>query len=577
MAARRAAAALIGALLLLVVAASASEDVDVLHARERAVLARAFENDVRGGTLRAPNASLYVTARDGVRLWTLVFLPPGASADAPVGAVLMRTPYGVEENSDRSVTWPERGFAYVEQDQRGSGRSAVDDTFKLWRSDGPDGYDTMAWIAAQPWSNGRVFMQGSSAAGNAAFAASVAAPPWLRVLFPTVATAHGHKTIYQGGAYREGMLKPWLEGHDFEYLIPEVLAHEAEDEYWEPLRLPGREEVCTYPGVHSTGWYDVFMNEGIDGFEALQYNAPDPRCRGQHYLVVEPGGHCDRGDYAWPDPKTNLATMLAQYLYFRENNMTVPPNVQARVDEADAITFYVLGAQLSRVGNYWTTLPAWPNVTPYPLYLASNGRLLEKPPTAANQSLTFVYDPADPVPSLGGNELALPCGPRDQAAIETRADVLVFTTEPFPAAVAVVGKVTATVFFATDRVDTDVTVKVTDVYPDGRSMLVQDGVVRLRWRLGGLTPVFVTPGEVLEVEVALARTAYILDAGHAVRVAISSSNYPRFSVNPNNGRPINETAPALVARNTVYFDSTRPSHVTFPVVKLAALPANFDP
>jgi uncharacterized protein len=374
-------------------------------------------------------------------------------------------------------------------------------------------------------------------------------------------------------------LDPWLEGHGFEYMIPEVAAHEADDAWWDPLRLPGREDVCVYGGVHATGWYDVFMEGGVDGFEALQARAPDARCRGQQWLVVTPGGHCDGGEYAWPNPTSNIASQIAQALYYSADGRPVPAAVQARVNEAQAVTFYVLGSDRSRDGNYWTTRADWPPSSPLRLYLSADGRLVEKPPAAANASRTWSYDPADPPASLGGSELALPCGPRDLRAVEDgRVDVLVFASGAVPAPTALVGRLSATLWVSTDRVDTDVVVRVADVYPDGRAMLLQEGIVRLRWRLGGLAPILVTPGEVVQVEVSLTRSAYVISEGHAVRVSVAGASAPRWAVNPNHGRAHNDTSgPLLVARTTVYMDAARPSHVTFPLVDLADLPRNFDP
>ena len=206
------------------------------------------------------------------------------------------------------------------------------------------------------------------------------------------------------------------------------------------------------------------------------------------------------------------------------------------------------------------------------------------PPAASDDAppLTYAYDPADPTPTVGGPELFLECGPRDQApVVEARPDVLVFTAAPFTAPTAVVGRLSAALWVATDRNDTDVAVRVTDVYPDGRSFLLQDGIVRLRWRQGGAAPSLPVPGEVYAIEVDLWRTAYVFEPGHALRVIVASANHPRFQRNPNNGGPIGRLGDGgegelLVARNTVYMDAARPSSVTLPIVPLASIPRNFQ-
>ena len=163
--------------------------------------------------------------------------------------------------------------------------------------------------------------------------------------------------------------------------------------------------------------------------------------------------------------------------------------------------------------------------------------------------------------------------------METRSDVLVFTAPAFTEPAAVVGHMTATLWVSTDRNDTDFAVRVTDVYPDGRSILLQDGIVRVRWRNGGLEPELATPGQVYEVTINLWRTAYVFEPGHAFRATVSSSNHPRFQRNPNNGLPANQEddGELLIAQNTVYVDLARPSFVSVPFVPLASIPRNFAP
>ena len=181
------------------------------------------------------------------------------------------------------------------------------------------------------------------------------------------------------------------------------------------------------------------------------------------------------------------------------------------------------------------------------------------------------------MPTIGGNELLVPCGPRRQDDLLNRTDILWFTADPFTFETAVVGQLSATIWVATDRTDTDFTVKLMDVYPDGRSMLLQDGIARLRWRNGGTVAQPAVPGQVYQLTVKCQHTAYIFEPGHALRVAISSSNHPRFQFNPNNGLPIGEDGPLLVAENTVYMDASRPSYVMLPVVPLSTIPRNFTP
>ena len=295
-------------------------------------------------------------------------------------------------------------------------------------------------------------------------------------------------------------------------------------------------------------------------------------------LIMDPAGHCSQGDYSWPSARTGIHDDISYYLYLRESNLPIPAELEARYNEADVLTFYVMGGDGSVAGNYWTTIPAWPTVSAANYYLAPNGILQTTAPTSgAVAPLSYTYDPANPVPSIGGTELLIPCGPRDQTELEGRSDILWFTAPAFTANTAIVGELSATLWVSTDRNDTDFTVKLVDLYPDGRNMLLQDGIARLRWRNGGETPQLAVPGQVYQLRIKIARTAYVFEPGHALRVAISSSNDPRFDVNPNSGEPIRNGGPTYVAQNTVYLDSTRPSYVTLPVVPLASLPRNFNP
>jgi len=182
------------------------------------------------------------------------------------------------------------------------------------------------------------------------------------------------------------------------------------------------------------------------------------------------------------------------------------------------------------------------------------------------------------VRSIGGRELALPCGPRDQRGMGNRTAVLPFTSAPATEPGALAGKMTATLHVTTDQADTDFSVKLTDVYPDGQSILWTDGIVRLRWRERVEEPLPVVPGDVYEVHVDLSWTAYVLEPGHSIRVAISGSNFPRFDRNPNTGEPIAQPdGERRVARNTVFFDATRPSRITLPRVDFAEIPNNYEP
>lgn len=287
------------------------------------------------------------------------------------------------------------------------------------------------------------------------------------------------------------------------------------------------------------------------------------------------------GQYPWPlSSRSSIATDLTLYLFLNQSGMPVPPELEARVQTAKAITFYIMGPAQPTYGNYWTTLDSWPEYTPRAYYLAPNRTLTTTPPTDINISpRTYLYDPLNPVDTVGGPELLLPCGPYDQTDTLLRTDVVVFTSEPFVNATPIVGPIKAMLYVSTNRNDTDFTVKLMDRYPNGLSFLVADGIVRLRWRDGPVEPISAVPGQVYNITVDLWPTAYVFEPGHAITVAVSSSNYPRFSINRNSGYPIadQQDGPILQAANTVYLDASRPSHIILPVVTFEDIPNNFTP
>ena len=202
-------------------------------------------------------------------------------------------------------------------------------------------------------------------------------------------------------------------------------------------------------------------------------------------------------------------------------------------------------------------------------------------PAGLDAPSVFVFDPLLPVPTLGGGNLLLPkCGPQDQSSLEERIDVLKFTSEPLESHVAVTGRITVTLFVSSNQTDTDFVVKVTDVYPslegkDAKSMLVQDGIVRMRWRNGPMATqpaAPLVPNEIVNVTVSLGPTSYIFNPLHRIRVTVTSSNFPRFSVNPNTGKPLTDGSPAELAINVVYHDAEHQSVLELPVVDLETMP-----
>ena len=246
---------------------------------------------------------------------------------------------------------------------------------------------------------------------------------------------------------------------------------------------------------------------------------------------------------------------------------------------SSTVLWYVMGSGVpGDGGNVWAggSFAQFTATTNTSWFLAAGGQLVpQAAPAGSSGATTWLADPAQPVPTLGGNVLTLPqCGPHDQRPVETNHSVsmALFDSAPLLQPLHVHGRVSAQLWVSSSAVDTDVMVKITDVYPSGQSMLLQDGALRLRWRDGpSVRAAPLVPGQAYLVSVDLGWTSYWLSTGHRLRVALSSSNAPRFSINPNNGDAINGTAAAVVAKNSVWHDATHLSHLTLPTLPADAL------
>jgi putative CocE/NonD family hydrolase len=234
-----------------------------------------------------------------------------------------------------------------------------------------------------------------------------------------------------------------------------------------------------------------------------------------------------------------------------------------------AVRYYVMSdvTDPKAPGNVWRTAERWPPPSqPLRLYFTTDGALDPQPP-AAETVRTYDYDPLRPVPSLGDAE-----GSLDQRRVEGWSDVLLFTTPPLTEPLEVTGRITVHLAAATSARDTDFTAKLTDVYPDGRSMLINDGIVRASYPNSVQKAEFVTPGQRYALDIDLWSTSLIFNRGHRIRVAISSSNYPRFDANRNNGKswPNDQNYPTVVAHQTIFLGGADGSHIVLPeVVALA--------
>ncbi len=502
------------------------------------------------------------------------------------------------------------GFMVVLQDTRG--RFASEGEWEPFTHEESDGYDTVRWAAALPGSNGSVGMIGGSYFGNTQWMAALSKPPELKAIAPMITWSDPDDGLWtRGGAIELGISVPWslLQGADtlmrrhatdLDGLVngitglvqdidglasggygelpagrfPAFARHDLpelgyersrrEPEWATFCRVAGRHDEVDLPTFQVGGWFDIFGQGTLDNFTAMR------RAGRSATLVMGPWTHTNwrhvvgdvnfgfgaNSDYM--GMRGRLHDM--QFDWFRR--ILGDDGGEAPEPDTGKVLLFVMGI------NQWREETEWPlsRAVDTDFHLRADGRLTQEPPSTAEQAEEFTYDPMDPVPTTGGalvmgggllNADEFRLGPLDQAAVEAREDVLVFTTDPLIEDVEVTGRVRAVLFAATDGPSTDWVARLCDVDESGVSRNVTDGIVRVR---------AATPGEAAEHVVDLWSTSIVFRAGHRIRVQVTSSNFPRWDRNLNTGEPEESATTARVARQRVYHDPARPSRIVLPVV-----------
>jgi predicted acyl esterase len=536
---------------------------------------------------RAVNDTM-VAMRDGVRLATSVYLPQGAG---PWPVVLKRTPYGkdlsilFEDDSIQRVAirpsdtegYTEAGYALVLQDVRGRFRSEGD--YLPYEGEIEDGFDSVEWVAAQPFSNGRVGISGTSALGIHSNLAAAAAPPHLVAAFVVVAPA---SVFYQGrfigGAFKRADGAGWMKSQGMS--DEEIRAYAARavlDERWLASDFLYHRHAVQVPIYNVGGWFDLFAAGSVDNFRYLQrYGAEGARGNQKLWMGAFGHGPVLAGDLAYPGEAGLDSTLDEELRWFDfwlkgEDNgiMREPP-----------VTYYRMASARKGAAsphNGYQSAEQWPPAgsRPVRLNLGPAGRLSSAAPGVEESSTAYAYDPADPVPTVGGANLMLPIGPADQRAIGERRDYLRFEAAPLERAVTVAGEIAAELWVSTDAPDTDFVVKLVDVYPDGYEALLSDSILRARFRHGRRSRdvAFMEPGRIEKVWIDLGQTANRFEPGHRIALHVTSSNAPRFDPNPNTGAPLGgEPGEPRVANNVIHHDASPPSALVISVVEVSKGP-----
>ena len=553
--------------------------------------------------------------RDGVILRSDIFRPAG---DRKVPVILQRTPYDKRINHGSHMMLDVRtataaGYAVVVQDVRG--RFASEGNFLITPTqavEGPDGYDTIEWLAAQPWCSGAIGMIGASYCSITQLMAAAERPPHLRAIVPEKTG-----TPARGAVLLDSIMVSWCAGQAMDWLQKAMLRQEAGENEAAvirevlkdpqkaarhlplndmPLRqigsLPSWQEMIDIfhaqndiaiatidvPALVVSGWYDMATTETARIYATLRGRVPSPSH--ETNIIFGPWEHGTAGsalgEIAFsPFAHARMAEIPLNYLAFYDRHLKgdlSKPELGAK--------YFVMGS------NEWKKSPFWPpKYKPTPFYLDSSGsansvrgdgRLMDAVPDGSTRPDSYLYDPLDPVPSIGGRYFEAGgsrAGPFDQRRVEERRDVLVYTSETLAQDIEIGGPLKLRLFVTCSASDTDLVVKLCDVRPDNVSYNVIDEYYRCRWREGYDKTLLFEPGKLYEFEIDMGPIAHRFLAGHRVRLQITSSAFPHFDRNMNTGNPIGTDAQGVIAEVTVFHDAKRPSAVILPLADGGGRPA----
>ncbi len=572
---------------------------------------------------------VWVPMRDGVRLSTDLYVPRGTGERLPV--IMIRTPYDKRPHrraDSAARMFAGQGYVVAVQDVRGKFESEGE--YTISKDDVADGSDAATWLATQPWSNGKVGTYGCSYLGDTQVMQARVQNPHHVAMVPQAAGSSIHYRYFgtmDGGAIELAGGLGWFRGYGSKVYLryPSTLAapfrrffeigpvappiadyrpiwsslplvdmmkkaggpptdwedfvsHPPGDPWWDQFGYIKPEDRFDVPSLQVNSWYDFGVAETLQQFNQFRTNALSARSRDSQFMVVSPTEHC-RSEAATENTRVGqreLGDARFPYwdLYLRwfdhwlrdaDNSVTAMAHLR----------IYVMGR------NAWRDEQEWPLARTrfVKYYLHSGGRantssgdgVLSPVAPGDEPPDSFAYDPASPVPTVGGpgccsgtSEVA--AGAFDQSEVEKRQDVLVYSTPPLQEGLEVTGPLEVVLYVSSSARDTDFTAKLVDVYPDGVAYNIQESILRARYREGFAQEVWLEPGGVYRLGIDLKATSNYFQPGHRIRLEVSSSSFPRYDRNLNTGgRNYDETS-WVAARNTVHHSAGRASHVTLPVI-----------
>ncbi len=564
---------------------------------------------------------VYIEMNDGVKLATRIYRPDDNNR-YPV--LLGRTTYGSgafdsKEKGDYrefGIRMAEKGYVVVIQDVRGLYNS--EGVWRLFKDDAADGYQTVLWLNKQTWSNGSVGAFGASALGMTANLLATTNPPGLKAAFVQMAPSQFYEELVaEGGNYRHEVITRWMyyinsiyakkilqqgkiDGetynkilagnqsfpdiylhtpiNSFPYLkdntvFTSIFDHYIKDDYFNYYDISSNFSNINIPIYHLGGWYDTFLEGTMKNYLGLQQNGGEG-AKGNQKLLMGPWTHQDFGEHGIEgnstffekDEISLISEMERWFDYWLKD-------IDTGVMDEDPIKYYTIGK------DEWRTTKDWPVASVEERWYfnseksnsatsINDGRLSKEQPfvEAKNQ---FKYDPKKPIITTGGRNLFpnLGLGPLDQRPVEEQS--LTYTSELLTEPLEIGGTVTATLYVSSDAIDTDFTVNLSDVAPNGTSYLLREGALRMRFREGLDKEVFMEDGKVYKIEINLHDISHVFQEGHRIRIAVASSNFPRFDRNSNTGNPlgVDSEKDFIVAENAVHIGPDHLSHITLPVIK----------
>jgi uncharacterized protein len=550
--------------------------------------------------------------RDGVALRADIYRP---DADGKFPVLLQRTPYNKDGSVDFAYKAAARGYVVVVQDVRGRYTSGGE--WYPFVHEPEDGYDTVEWAAAFPFSNGKVGMFGESYVGATQMLAAIAHPPHLAGICPIVTASNYHDGwTYQGGAFEQWFSESWTSILAQDTLNREIqkstnaiktentlpltsypifnlptpasttttsflapyfidwLNHPNYDDYWKRINLEERYADVRVPALHVAAWYDLFLGGSLRNYAGLKARAATQEARDGQRLVVTIGGHAGSGrkigevDFGSEAEKysDDEITLLWYDFLFK--------GVQNEFANGKRVKLFVLGLNQWRFEDDWPLARA--KTTKYYLHAQSSANsskgsgVLSTTPPSSEPADKFTYDPSKPVPTIGGPLCCdtdhLAPGPFNQSTVEERDDVLIYSTAPLDHDLEVTGPVHLDFFASSSAVDTDFTAKLVDVSPDGTAINLTEGILRAKYRYSQASVTPLSPGQVYPFTIDLWATSNVFRAGHHIRLELSSSNFPRFDRNLNTGESAATSTKMVKASNVILHDAQHPSALVLSLV-----------